>query len=175
MDRQEIINQLQWSHQSFNETILSLKEPAFCFSKPGKWNAGQTLDHVYKAVYALNLALKLPKPLFEMLYGKANRPSKEYDALVSKYIQKLAEGGRASGRYLPVEVKFSNRQKAIGRLQKSINSLSLKLASWSEAQLDYYILPHPLLGKITIREMMYFTIYHVQHHRQIVIRDLESI
>lgn len=24
--------------------------------------------------------------------------------------------------------------------------------------------PHPLLGKLTLREMMFFTIYHVQHH-----------
>jgi hypothetical protein len=27
------------------------------------------------------------------------------------------------------------------------------------------VLPHPLLGKLTIREMLYFTVYHGEHHR----------
>jgi hypothetical protein len=36
------------------------------------------------------------------------------------------------------------------------------------------ILPHPLLGKITIREMLYFTAYHVQHHENIIKRDLKN-
>jgi hypothetical protein len=26
-------------------------------------------------------------------------------------------------------------------------------------------LPHPLLGKLTLREMLYFTAYHADHHR----------
>jgi hypothetical protein len=25
-------------------------------------------------------------------------------------------------------------------------------------------MPHPLLGKITAREMIYFTVYHSEHH-----------
>jgi hypothetical protein len=33
-----------------------------------------------------------------------------------------------------------------------------------EAKLDNFIAPHPLLGKITLRELCYFTIYHTQHH-----------
>lgn len=39
-------------------------------------------------------------------------------------------------------------------------------------ELDKYILPHPLLGKLTIREMMYFTIYHVEHHKKLTERGL---
>ena len=34
----------------------------------------------------------------------------------------------------------------------------------SEHKLDRCILPHPLLGKLTLREMIYFTIYHMEHH-----------
>jgi len=33
------------------------------------------------------------------------------------------------------------------------------------------LLPHPLLGKVTVREMLYFTIHHVQHHHALVERD----
>ena len=38
-----------------------------------------------------------------------------------------------------------------------------------EEDLDNYILPHPLIGKTTIREMLYFTIYHVQHHHKAIV------
>jgi len=48
------------------------------------------------------------------------------------------------------------------------------LSGFSEEDLDKLILPHPLLGKLTLREMMYFTIYHVQHHQRIVERNLAA-
>ena len=45
---------------------------------------------------------------------------------------------------------------------------------WSDAKLDKYIAPHPLLGKITLRELAYFTIYHIQHHLSIIRKRLEE-
>jgi hypothetical protein len=35
---------------------------------------------------------------------------------------------------------------------------------WKAADMEIYLLPHPLLGKLTIREMLLFTIYHIEHH-----------
>jgi hypothetical protein len=81
---------------------------------------------------------------------------------------KLEEGGKAHGIYLPTKVSFSNQKKTENSLEKLVNSLCKSINSYSEEQLDQYILPHPLLGKLTIREMMYFTIYHAQHHTTIV-------
>jgi len=48
------------------------------------------------------------------------------------------------------------------------DKLCRKTMKHSEAALDKYILPHPLLGKLTLREMLYFTAYHVAHHKQLV-------
>jgi hypothetical protein len=45
---------------------------------------------------------------------------------------------------------------------------------FSEAQLDEYVLPHPILGKLTIREMLYFTIYHATHHHLATLKNLEK-
>ncbi|MGH7601660.1 MAG: DinB family protein, partial [bacterium] len=38
------------------------------------------------------------------------------------------------------------------------------LQRWDENSLDKYLLPHPLMGKLTIREMLFFTLYHDVHH-----------
>ena len=35
---------------------------------------------------------------------------------------------------------------------------------WDETELDQYMLPHPILGKLTVREMLFFTIYHNLRH-----------
>ena len=174
MNRSEIINQLQSSHEDFTSTISSLTEKQFNFHKEGKWNAGQTLDHLYRSVSTLTMAMMLPRFAFSMLFGKANRPSRSYDEVVAKYKRKLDEGGKAHGRYLPTKVSFSNQEKTESALQKSVNSLCRKVEGYSEKQLDTYIIPHPLLGKLTVREMMYFTIYHSQHHKNIVLTSVSN-
>jgi hypothetical protein len=86
--------------------------------------------------------------------------------LVEKYKEKLNAGGKASGRFIPSSILFVRRKEYIGRLTKIIYKLSSQVATFTEEELDRFILPHPLLGKLTYREMLYFTIYHVQHHHK---------
>jgi hypothetical protein len=85
---------------------------------------------------------------------------------------KLQKGGRATGRFVPKEVVISQKPKLLLLLKDTIDKLYLQLTNFSEQDLDTIILPHPLLCKITLREMMYFTIYHVKHHHEIIKRDL---
>ena len=41
---------------------------------------------------------------------------------------------------------------------------------WSEGDLDRVRLPHPLLGTLTVREMLLFALYHGLHHVNSVAR-----
>jgi hypothetical protein len=46
-----------------------------------------------------------------------------------------------------------------------VNSrLRASLEHWSDRNLDRIRLPHPILGKITAREMVFFITYHGPHH-----------
>ena len=99
-----------------------------------------------------------------MIFGRSNRPGRTYDELVKKYTQKLAEGGRASGRFIPKEISLAHRKKLISSLNTDVQSLTRNLNKFTESELENIVLPHPLLGKLTIKEMMYFTIYHAEHH-----------
>ncbi|MFC6661951.1 DinB family protein [Deinococcus multiflagellatus] len=38
------------------------------------------------------------------------------------------------------------------------------LAGWSDAALDRCALPHDLLGRVSARELLFFTVYHDHHH-----------
>jgi hypothetical protein len=174
MNKEEIGERLRSTHESFIDSISSLSEAEYGFAKAGKWNAGQTLDHLHRAVSTLSRALLLPSFVFRLLFGKANRPSRDYNALVARYRQKLEEGGKAHGRYLPEKISFAGHEQKAAALRHSVNGICKKIKQYPEEKLDHYILPHPLLGKITLREMMYFTIYHAAHHRDIVIREQHS-
>jgi hypothetical protein len=172
MNKREIQQRLRDNHKNFADFVVSLNDHDFLLSVNDKWTAGQQLDHIYNSVAPVNKALKLPKFLLKLIVGKANRPSKEYEALVTKYKLKLEQGGRAPGRFVPMPVATNQKTKLKEELLDTVNSLCKKIDRYNEKQLDYYILPHPLLGKITLREMLYFTIYHVEHHQRLTVRNL---
>ena len=47
-------------------------------------------------------------------------------------------------------------------------ALVAQVARWPEPAFDRYRLPHPLLGKLSVREMLFFTLYHNAHHLRLV-------
>lgn len=172
MDKQEIIQQLQINHQQYIDMLMSLDEKDFMYMPPGKWTAGQHFRHIYLSVSPLSKAMKLPAFVLGKMFGEANRPSKTFEGLVKKYTDKLAAGGAAMGRFIPQPVTFSQRNKLKHKIEKVVKRLCNTTDKYSEERLDNYIIPHPLLGKLTIREMLYFTIYHVQHHHKLILRGL---
>jgi hypothetical protein len=172
MNKQEIINALKLGHQSFVDYILQLPDEDFLKQLPGKWSTGQQLDHIFRAVRPVTLAFGLPAFVLKMIFGKSNRPGRTYEELVAKYKSKLAAGGIASGRFIPEKIKLSNRLNLAQSLILKVGKLCHEVENYPDDQLDTLILPHPLLGKLTLREMLYFTIYHVEHHHAITKRSL---
>lgn len=172
MDKKAIRQKLSEAHLGFTQYIHGLGAAEFLFNQPDKWTPGQQLEHILLSVTPLRQVLILPTFMMQLVWGKANRPSRTYDQLVEKYKLKLAQGGRATGRFIPRPVPFEKRTNVINTLHREVDALNKKLDRFTEQDLDTYILPHPLLGKLTLREMLYFTIYHVEHHRQLTIRDL---
>ncbi len=168
MDKKEIITASKKIFNEFSDTCLQIPDNKFFFVPNEKWSISQNVDHLTRAVKTTKLAYSLPKIFVRTLFGKANRPSKTYEELVAKYKLKLEQGGKASGRYLPktkISKKFALIQKWQRENQTYLEAVELK---WSDAQLDHYIAPHPLLGKLTLRELCYFTIYHTEHHLNII-------
>lgn len=170
----ELQQKLKESHDRFMTTIRNVSDIDFTKSVNQKWTAGQQLEHIIKSVGPVNTAFALPTFVLRMFFGKANRASRTYDELVTKYQGKLNQGGRAPGRFVPKPVLLNQREELFQRLDGIVRSLSKKLDSFSEEQLDLLLLPHPLLGKLTLREMIYFSIYHAGHHEKQVINNLKN-
>lgn len=171
MNRSEIVNGLISHHTQFVKTLQAMPAEDVQRSFNGKWSPAQLLDHLVRSVSPVRMAFSLPNFVLKLMFGISNRPSRTYEALVEKYHAKLSAGGKASGSFIPgnnLDVKVQSE-----KLLNLVNSLCSKVGSYSDHQLDTLLLPHPLLGKLTLREMLYFTMYHVQHHHaQITSRNI---
>lgn len=174
MNISELRQKLTESHAQFISTIRNVSDGDFTKSVNQKWTAGQQLEHIIKSVAPVNQAFGLPGFVLKLLFGKANRASRTYDQLVEKYHSKLKTGGKAPDRFAPAPITIEQREDQIKKLEKLTVSLNRRLAGFSESQLEKFILPHPLLGKLNLREMMYFTIYHAGHHEKQVIDNLTT-
>ncbi len=139
------------------------------------WSPAENLVHLIKSVSAVAQALRLPKLFVRLLFGASLKSSRRFEQLKEDYRRVLAQGGKASGRYVPV---LKNAPQNLERAQTEIIEkwdevnarLLAGLRSWNEKQLEKLRLPHPLLGKLTVREMIFFTLYHNRHHMNIVRR-----
>lgn len=168
MNKLDIQKELIEKHKLFTGYISSLTENEFVFRKNNeKWSAGQQLQHIYLSVRPINLALLLPKFIVRLIFGKP-KLNRTYEELVSAYQLTLTNGGKAGALYVPKNVSSRQKQKLIIGLMNLIKSINEKVDKLSEEDLDNLILPHPLIGKTTIREILYFTIYHVQHHQKAI-------
>jgi hypothetical protein len=163
-DKPQIISALNEKVEAFNKYIGSLTKEQFESTPNGKWSAGQNLDHLIRSIKPLQLAYSLPKFVLKLMFGKTNRPSRSYEELVLKYKTKLEAGGRASGRFIPKAISFDQKNALVKIYDRQKHKLAAKIKKQKENDLDLYVLPHPLLGKLTLREMLYFTIHHNEHH-----------
>jgi len=164
MNKQTIIKRLSENHQEFIACIDQLSTDEFNYSKNEKWTAGQQLEHIFLSVKPVCLAFSFPTFLMKLIWGKANRASRNYDELIERYHAKLENGSKATSPFVPKIVDIKKGQKLKTKLKNEVFKLCKSIEKLSEDDLDQYILPHPLLGKLTLREMLFFTIYHVKHH-----------
>jgi DinB superfamily len=170
MTKEQIITTAVTVFEQLTAVCAAADEKQFFHQPAEKWSAAENLQHLILSARTTTLAFTLPKFLVRWMGGTANRPSKTYEALVAKYQQKLAEGGRASGRFVPKPLHTGVHKKILLAKWTSctMQFITALQQNRTEADLDKYLVRHPLLGRITLRELCYFTIYHTKHHQNII-------
>lgn len=161
--KEDIIKGIETSVSAVTNWIEQQAAERFTKGPAEKWDTSQHLDHLHQTVTLINKVLRLPKFILRWRFGKPNRKGREYDSIVARYQAKLKNfTGTAptSGKKHSIEDKKSllvNFQIQAQRLQKI-------LEKWTEEELDKYLVAHPLMGKMTIRELLLWMVYHHYHH-----------
>ena len=115
--------------------------------------------------------LNAPRWILLLRFGRGGT-SRGYAEMKDVYLARLAQGASA-GRFAPAPARESSdaeRDRIMGFHAAAIDHLGASIARWPERALDARRLPHPLLGPITVREMLFFTLYHNRHHVESVQR-----
>lgn len=152
----------------FNEFISTLDEKQFEVNPNNKWSAGQDLVHLIKLLRIVNIAYKIPKPILSILYGINKEEQRSVEALQTLYKNALKGGAKSPSLYIPKPVLFKDKNELINKHIKLNEAFVNKLNNQSELALDKYRVPHPIIGKITLRELAIFTSFHTIHHFELL-------
>lgn len=172
-NKNEIATTLQSSYGDFSTFIQGLADAHYEAADSGKWSARQQLEHLIVCVKPLEKVFGLgPKAWAQNFAGGAGE-SREFDTMESVYKEKLKAGGKAPEKFEPGAEAHASRAELLATLDQTIANLSDSVAKMDESDLDKYQLPHPLLGQITFREMLYNAIQHVGHHQASIAQYLQ--
>lgn len=150
------INEQSLAH--FNEEMVT-----------GKWTMAGHLYHLIKTTRSINQGLQMPKLAMRTVFGKNNREERSFAAMHQKYKDALqATNIKAPTNYSPAEGRQFDRAELTQRFEQALAEQIKALDKWSEKDLGTYILPHPAIGKCTLREFLYFSIFHTYHHLDIL-------
>lgn len=161
MDKSEI--RAMWCETSdeISKFFSELDADTFSAARGNRWSYAKNLDHLVRSVSPVVGAMRLPKLILRLLFGKGTT-RKTYQQIHDAYKAELRGGAQAPSRFVPSN-SFSQQQRIAKWLTVS-RALEKCIEASDEQQLDNLRLPHPILGKITVREMLYFTDIHAQHH-----------
>ena len=164
----ELVREL-WSLHEQSTAFWSAFDTAEFYAPIGTaWSPADNVRHLLKSNRPVARALATARIALAVRFGLNLRASRSYAEVRETYRAALA-GGVTAGRFAPSpepphadpevarSTLMAERDAVAGRLEAA-------LAGWGEWSLDHLRLPHPALGSLTVREMMFFTLYHNLHH-----------
>lgn len=168
----EIVAAMTRLHAESEAYLAAIPAAEFAAPQGEKWSPADHARHLARSTYPLVGALGLPKLLLGLRFGRGASASRRFAELRELYRTTLRETGATAGRFAPTPqaappdaaAAEAFQREVLARWRGAVTGLTRRVPGWSEAALDRYRLPHPLLGKLTVREMLFFTVYHNAHH-----------
>ena len=147
MDKDEILDILETKHQELFSWLENQPQENWVLGPEKKWSTSQHIQHLADSLQLLNKALSYPRFFLKYKFGICNRESRDYNTIVKLNKPTLKE-----------------KKRLITKLQIQQKKLQYKTKKISEKNLDSLVIPHPIMGKMTIREIIMWTVYHTEHH-----------
>jgi len=167
---------IQTAHADFLKTLRSI-DPLQAERQPatGKWSAVGHAQHLVLSILLVWVTTFLPVWMHARIFGRSNRVARNYDQVSEAYLCKL-EGSKVEAPPMlrPARQSAISVDTVDARLKGMLGRYCSSLHRYSESDLDSLLLPHPLMGKCTLREMAYFLAWHAAFHGQLIRRDYQT-
>lgn len=149
---------------AFARMVMPLTEAEFTRQQNGRWSVSDTGQHLYLSARPVLRLLAGPRDVFTQ-WGNAKGPSRTQDSIRTLYHQVLKKGIKAPAALSPrPEDVPADKATMLTRLTDTYLAIADQLADWSDEEMDRYQMPHPALGLLSVREMIYFIGIHTRHH-----------
>jgi hypothetical protein len=168
----EILEALESNARSIVEFFSGLPERHFFDGDPEHWGPAHHLRHLTEASISVERALR-SKTLPLHPAGLSRTYPEVRDAATASLEatpkDRLLEMGRT------VVIPAGSRQRdVVEAFMAASAALRDAATTWTEHAMDRHALPHPLMGRLTVREMLLFFVVHERHHLKIVRTRLEA-
>jgi hypothetical protein len=162
----ELIEQFTIAKNDILDFYTAIPETIF-FSKPEMgWSPLENIKHLNTATSVVALFIRKELNFLLLIFGRGSS-KKSIPEIIKNYNDKLNSGSGA-GVFSPLfatnNIDSEKKLSEIHSLVESIQNLINVLPSWTEEELDGANIVHPILGILTVREMLYFSLYHLYHH-----------
>jgi len=165
----EITTKLDNSFQDVSAWIKAQEDQRFILGPEGKWKTSGHLDHLTQTAEMVVKGLRMPKLVLRWKFGKTNRPIRSYDEVAQRYNERLSKV--PAGVTSPMTIRdfsIKEKSKCVDAFEQAGKKLSETAVKWSDKKLDAVLLPHPLMGRMPVRELLMWTSYHNYHHLRIL-------
>ena len=170
MTQSELLGALEARQNELKDFFSSIPEVVFLADNSPKWNPAQHLIHLTKSAFRIVQGLQARDQL-----PNHETPSRGYETIRDTYLATLrqapAELPAKVGASIQVAADSSQAQIVAAYFQAGTN-LRKATQTWTESELDAKAMPHPVLGSISVREMLEFALYHDLHHLEGVRKTL---
>ena len=166
MNKESITEILEANHQELFNWLENQQAEKWLEAPDEKWTVGQHILHLINSIQLLNNALSFPAFILKYRYGTINRELRDYDAVAKRYQEKLhdnLEKAKQFNKSLKIP-SLAQKDNLLTRLKIQNKKLQYKTRKLKEKDLDTLLLPHPLMGKMAVREIIMWTAYHTEHH-----------
>jgi uncharacterized damage-inducible protein DinB len=171
MTKQELIKNFYNNHKEIIDFVDTLTDEHFTYSYDGKWTAGQQISHVNLTLLPF-LKVLPSKEFILQKFGIIKRPVWDVNRVIENYYKTSLQ---APQQFIPQQVSPEQKATILLDIQKNILTIQQLLDQYTEEELNTLVLPHPLLGNLTLREMFYLMTYHPTHHLKQIINNLSQL
>ncbi|AWV97797.1 DinB family protein [Arcticibacterium luteifluviistationis] len=172
MNKIEIKKELEKAVDSVITDLDNLSKEEFYLQKNGKWSAAQNMAHLTLGAKVFRKALRAPKLALIFKFGINLKAQRNTEWIEETY--GTSEFPAVTG-FEPRMHENSSLEFEKEQFLKVHAELIQLLDNWTEWQLNTLRLPQLILGKLSIREMCLFFIFHIKHHQKAIRKSIDKV
>ncbi len=177
-DKSELIAALQTQKLEIPALLSSIPTKQFFDGSSEHWSAGHHVQHITSAVNRVAQGLLNASVLPKREPATASR---DFATLHETYLATLKNTPSETLRQLGSRVtlkEFENsdayKTQLISSFVSAISNFNTALENFDEANLEQLGMPHPVMGLLSSREMVFFIVFHNTHHQNGIAKLLQN-